>query len=228
MTNCDIQLIGILWENFFVSKVLCKLDVRECFNRFLSCHELSLKMFLRQLGCCRSFFTWWQGVLIFYLKAHGIIEDIGSWTGEEVANGLIDYCICIEMVGFAVAHSFTFTYKEYLPSTVEEAIATYTQVQQDQQDSNSDEDGGGDSGEGRRRGGPTYHPPETLSRPMKFKDAFWSSTVPKETLQDIRRLQNGVDRAAAQISDPGTISLQEIQGVEESCDTRGEHPQHVV
>lgn len=158
------------------------------------------------------FFTWWQGVLIFYLKAHGIIDDIGSWTGQDVANGLIDYCICIEMIGFSVAHSFTFSYKEYLPSTVEEAMATYTQVQQQEQQQESDEDGGGgdDSGGGRRSGGPTYHPPETLSRPMKFKDAFWSSAVPNETLHDIRRLQDGVDRAAAQISDPGTISLQKM------------------
>lgn len=160
------------------------------------------------------------------MKAHGIIEDIGSWTGEEVANGLIDYCICIEMVGFAVAHSFTFTYKEYLPSTVEEAMATYEQVQQEQQDSSSDEDGGGSSGEGRR-GGPTYHPPQTLSRPMKFKDAFWSSTVPKETLHDIRRLQNGVDRAAAQISDPGTISLQKMPTMDDPID-REQQPQYVV
>jgi hypothetical protein len=163
------------------------------------------------------------------LKAHGIIDDIGSWTGEEVANGLIDYCICIEMIGFAVAHSFTFTYKEYLPSTVEEAIATYEQVQQDQPESNSDADGGESSGDGRR-GGPTYCPPETLSRPMKFKDAFWSSTVPKETLHDIRRLQNGVDRAAAQISDPGMISLQEMPSVDYTytCFQRREQAQHVV
>jgi hypothetical protein len=168
-----------------------------------------------------SFFTWWQGVLIFYLKAHGVIDDIGSWTGEEVANGLIDYCICIEMVGFAVAHAYTFTYTEYLPSTVEEAMATYEQVHQEQ-DSNSDEGGGDSSGDGRR--GPTYHPPETLSRPMKFKDAFWSSTVPKETLHDIRRLQNGVDHAAAQISDPGTISLQEISGRDDRTNPQ-EQPQ---
>jgi hypothetical protein len=65
------------------------------------------------------FFTWWQGVIIYYLYAHGIIGDAGSWTGEEVANGLIDYCVCIEMVAFAIAHSYTFTYTEYLPSTIQ-------------------------------------------------------------------------------------------------------------
>lgn len=158
------------------------------------------------------------------MKAHGIIEDIGSWTGEEVANGLIDYCVCIEMVGFAIAHSFTFTYKEYLPSTVEEAMATYEEVAQEQQDDTNDDE----SGRGGLTEGPTYHPPETLSRPMKFKDAFWSSTVPKETLNDIRRLQNGVDRAAQQISDPGTISLQDMPGLDNRMTEAGQQQQPVV
>lgn len=171
------------------------------------------------------FFTWWQGVLIFYLKARGIIEDIGSWTGQEVANGLIDYCVCVEMVGFAIAHSFTFTYKEYLPSTIEEAMAGYDEeIQRLQNSTNSNIDEGNNSIDGNSNNWvslngfgssntsesvqrPTYHPPEVLERPMKVKDAFWSSTVPKETLKDIRRLQRGVVHSAARVIDPGAISL---------------------
>jgi hypothetical protein len=148
------------------------------------------------------FFTWWQGVIIFYLKAHGIIDDIGAWTGEQVANGLIDYCICIEMVAFSIAHAYTFTYEEYLPATVQEAIAAYERVQ------TNDDDGNGTTAPRTARS--TYRPPETLPRPMKFKDAFWSSTLPSETIQDIRRLQNGVERAISQVSDPGSISLRDI------------------
>lgn len=148
------------------------------------------------------FFTWWQGVIIFYLKAHGIIDDIGAWTGEQVANGLIDYCICIEMVAFAIAHSYTFTYEEYLPSTVQNAMLQYEQATSS---GNSLE-----QGTGARRTTSTYRPPETLPRPMKFKDAFWSSTLPSETIQDIRRLQNGVERAISQVSDPGSISLRDM------------------
>ena len=163
------------------------------------------------------FFTWWQGVLIFYLKAHGVIEDVGSWTGDEVANGLIDYCICVEMVGFAIAHSFTFTYKEYLPSTVENAIVDYHQVQQQQQrqlprnnsgafeSSNTNDNSEGAVADSQEH---PYHPPEMLTRPMRFKDAFLSSTVPTETLHDIRRLQNGVNHAASLVTDGGSISLQ--------------------
>jgi len=168
------------------------------------------------------FFTWWQGVLIFYLKAHGVIDDVGSWTGDEVANGLIDYCICVEMVGFAIAHSFTFTYKEYLPSTVENAIVDYHQVQQQQQrqllrNNSGNIESSNDNSEGAVADSqePPYHPPEMLTRPMKFKDAFLSSTVPTETLHDIRRLQNGVIHAASQVTDGGNISM---QGLNSSVD----------
>lgn len=172
------------------------------------------------------FFTWWQGVLIFYLKAHGVIDDVGSWTGDEVANGLIDYCICVEMVMFAIAHSFTFTYTEYLPSTVENAIVGYEQVQQQQLNrTNSDtiENINGNAAQGFATDSqePSYHPPEMLSRPMKFKDAFWSSTVPSETLHDIRRLQNGVNHAASHVADAGNISL---QGVASSTDEAHHEP----
>jgi Organic solute transporter Ostalpha len=141
------------------------------------------------------FFTWWQGVIIFYLYAHGIIKDVGAWTGEEVANGLIDYCVCIEMVFFALAHSYTFTYTEYLPSTVEEAMSEYEQQNPPTSDGNRSS---------------TYRPPATLPRPMTFKDAFLSSTFPTETFHDIRRLHNGVDHVVSQVTDPGAISLQDF------------------
>jgi Organic solute transporter Ostalpha len=111
------------------------------------------------------FFTWWQGVLIFSLKEHGIIDRMGSWSSVQVANGLIDYCIVVEMVLFAIAHSYTFTYTEYLPGryslTSSEAV-----------------------GQQRR-----YSPPTILNQRMGFRDAFWSSTVPLETLDDLRTLQ---------------------------------------
>jgi hypothetical protein len=65
------------------------------------------------------FFTWWQGMGIAVLKTKGLIIDIGKWDKEDVANGLQDYLICVEMFCFAIAHSFTFTHKEYMPSSGE-------------------------------------------------------------------------------------------------------------
>jgi hypothetical protein len=145
------------------------------------------------------FFTWWQGVVIFYLRAHGIIQNHGAWTSEDVANGLIDYCIVIEMIGFSIAHSYTFTYKEYLPSNLLEGG---TEGGEGPTNTDSNLDGSESS---QQRG--TYRPPATLNEPMKFKDAFWSSTLPKETIKDIQRLHSGVDSAMHQAMSPGSISL---------------------
>jgi hypothetical protein len=61
------------------------------------------------------FFTFWQDVGINFLKSHNIIGNVGNWSGDEVAGGVVDYLICVEMVFFSIAHLFTFTYKEYLP-----------------------------------------------------------------------------------------------------------------
>lgn len=61
------------------------------------------------------FFTFWQDVGINFLKSHNIIGNVGNWSGDEVADGVVDYLICVEMVFFSIAHLFTFTYKEYLP-----------------------------------------------------------------------------------------------------------------
>lgn len=162
--------------------------------------ELSQPINWRPLGkflCIKGvvFFTWWQGVIIFYIKAHGFIENIGSWSSEDVANGLIDYCVVVEMIGFAIAHSYTFTYKEYLPSNIP------LQVDDDVSDDHA-------PGNGYSRS--HYRPPATLPQPMKFTDAFWSSTVPNETIEDIQRLRSGVDGALYEALRPQEISLQEM------------------
>lgn len=136
------------------------------------------------------FFTWWQSVVIFYLRAHGFIGEIGNWKAEDIANGLQDYCICVEMVFFAIAHSYTFTYKEYLPQSPPSSVIN-----------------GGD-----------YFPPalRTLNRPMRFREAFWDSTLPNETISDIQRLRNGVDSAIRQNLSPGTgISLRAMEEAEQ-------------
>lgn len=44
------------------------------------------------------FFTWWQSVFIYMLQSQGFIKDIGTWSGDDVANGIIDYLVCVEMV----------------------------------------------------------------------------------------------------------------------------------
>ena len=45
------------------------------------------------------------------LKGGEDTEDM--WTEMEIAKGLQDYLICIEMFIFAIAFNFAFTHKDY-------------------------------------------------------------------------------------------------------------------
>jgi len=68
------------------------------------------------------FFTWWQSVGISILFQMGMIPHYSfdqddanlDWTAEDVAKGLQDYLICIEMFGAAVLHMFVFPHTDYL------------------------------------------------------------------------------------------------------------------
>jgi len=153
------------------------------------------------------FFTWWQGILIFYLQSKGFIKDVGNWTDDEVANGLIDYCICVEMVFFAIAHSYTFSYKEYLPS-VYGRISNHSEASAG--DDVENQDATNDVNASAAGDVPPPAAPAVLDRPLSFKHAFWSSTVPEDTFKDIRRFRHGVEQVKNQTLNPGVICLQEV------------------
>ena len=70
------------------------------------------------------FFTWWQSVVIAILYNWGMIPDAlvnveHDWTKEDVAKGIQDYLICVEMFIASVVHSFVFPHTEYSPQAVE-------------------------------------------------------------------------------------------------------------
>mmetsp|Transcript_31512 Transcript_31512/g.36233 ORF Transcript_31512/g.36233 Transcript_31512/m.36233 type:complete len:506 (+) Transcript_31512:125-1642(+) len=153
------------------------------------------------------FFTWWQGVLIVMLKNRGLIQNYGKWDKDDVANGFQDYLICVEMFCFAIAHAFTFTHEEYLPNRAGSSGAGVVSSSGDYQGRRNpyeyghgpDEDDDDDD----------FGPPiiRTLDTPMGFRDAFWSSTVPNETFDDIRRtMRNGVnDQISNQNTEMGVL-----------------------
>ena len=187
------------------------------------------------------FFTWWQGVAIYFLKSQGLIDDIGSWSGEDVANGLIDYLVCVEMTFFAVAHMFTFTYRDYLPEEMKDSrqrgvvgtlfakidkvrrnntdigrhhhsqeTISQTALLEDEEEVTPCID---ENGEIVQEG--SYRPPTSRSAferrdaPLSLREALWSSTVPRETLDDIKRLglvagvQGGFGRGRGAVNDNG-------------------------
>jgi hypothetical protein len=59
------------------------------------------------------FFTWWQGVGIAILVSMGLIPQVESYSADNVGKGIQEFIVCIEMLGFAIAHVFAFPPKEF-------------------------------------------------------------------------------------------------------------------
>jgi len=68
------------------------------------------------------FFTWWQSVFISILVQMDLIPnyhaDERDWTSDDVAKGIQDYLICMEMFVAAVVHTFVFPHSEYSVAAV--------------------------------------------------------------------------------------------------------------
>ncbi|CAO3627622.1 unnamed protein product [Cunninghamella echinulata] len=63
------------------------------------------------------FFSFWQSVIIALLVSFGVIKD----DGEHLSVAIQDFLVCIEMVPFAIAHSFAFSYEDYYDPNVHSA-----------------------------------------------------------------------------------------------------------
>ncbi|ORX48512.1 DUF300-domain-containing protein [Hesseltinella vesiculosa] len=64
------------------------------------------------------FFSWWQSVIVALLVSTGAIRDDGP---EHISVAIQDFLICMEMVPFAIAHSFAFSYEDYYDPNVHSA-----------------------------------------------------------------------------------------------------------
>nr|XP_056711352.1 transmembrane protein 184C [Euleptes europaea] len=68
------------------------------------------------------FVSFWQAVLIALLVKVGVISEHDTWewrSVEEVATGLQDFIICVEMFFAAIAHHYSFSYKPYVQEAEE-------------------------------------------------------------------------------------------------------------
>ena len=163
------------------------------------------------------FFTFWQNFLIQILYSVGVIKGFGDWDASMVADGLPDFLICIEMLGFAVLHLFAFPHTDYL-----HYLQRHNQLSSTHKSGDGAAAGGILSSPFRRRA-PTpgrnndtetetlflfdqdnnvvndssidteYQPPTVrqLDRPMSVSRALLGAVNPSETLSDIARMGRG-------------------------------------
>ena len=67
------------------------------------------------------FLTFWQGLFLNVLAAAGALpggEQFTTYTSEDVAEGLQDFLICIEMFLAALAHAYAFPPRDYMDPNV--------------------------------------------------------------------------------------------------------------
>ena len=126
------------------------------------------------------FFTFWQGFAIMVMQYFNLIGDIGEWGAKDVRKQLQAMLVCIEMLGFSIAHHFTFTYKEY---AINSQRVGNSGIEREINSICEDEDG--------------YHAPilRQLDKPMDAYSAFWS-IMPDEEFSDLARLRRGAAHAA--------------------------------
>lgn len=62
------------------------------------------------------FFTFWQGVIIAALNHWHVLTVVGTWSEHEVAVGLQDFAICLEMFLLSIVHIYVFEFQSYQDS----------------------------------------------------------------------------------------------------------------
>ncbi|GMI14812.1 hypothetical protein TrLO_g285 [Triparma laevis f. longispina] len=126
-TTVLLQLNGLYTEGSFSPSngylyVSTVINVSQCwalyclaFFYFATKNELSHIRPVGKFLCVKAlvFFTWWQSVGVSILYGMGMIPSTASWGSEDVAKGIQDYLICIEMFIGAVVHQFVFHHGDY-------------------------------------------------------------------------------------------------------------------
>lgn len=67
------------------------------------------------------FFSYWQGFLLSLLVWLGIIPDVPHYTPDNIARAIQDVLICFELPGFAIAHWYAFSWRDYADDTISAA-----------------------------------------------------------------------------------------------------------
>lgn len=63
------------------------------------------------------FVSFWQTAILTMLNRSGVIPHTQTWTSDEVATGLSNFVMCVEMYLMTIAHRWVFTDAPYRPAT---------------------------------------------------------------------------------------------------------------
>jgi len=101
-----------------VSVTMAVYALMMCYHAFHT--ELAPHRPLAQFLCIKGvvFFAFWQGVVLSILVSFKIIHASHWYTVDEVDEGIQNFLVCIEMVGFSFAHDYAFSAAEFKPDYV--------------------------------------------------------------------------------------------------------------
>jgi hypothetical protein len=70
---------------------------------------------LHKFMCVKAviFFTWWQSVAIALLVEWGVVTETATYTEDDIASGLQNLLICVEMFFAALLHRAAFSHTDY-------------------------------------------------------------------------------------------------------------------
>lgn len=143
------------------------------------------------------FATWYQSVVVSMISHKtNLIADhkgLSPWTDEEVAKGIQDYSICIEMLIASFFFNFAFTYKDY------HATGRATVMQRSNQHSRDSNDNIGDEVAVIAA---TEEDDDLHQDRKPFLTAVWQSSVPSDFLAEFRSTVWSKDRKGSPVQSP--------------------------
>ena len=126
-TTFQLQSVCIPWEYFGSA---CHETLRRfaLYQRYANPRSTAvvsvplLKCYIQFL-CIKLiiFASYWQGFFLSILVWLGVIHDVGYYTPDNIARAIQDTLICFELPGFALAHWYAFSWRDYADKTISAA-----------------------------------------------------------------------------------------------------------
>lgn len=134
------------------------------------------------------FFMFYQQLFISFCVYMGWIHSTLDWSVEDIANGLGNFTVTMEMVIFALVHMKVFSVRDFLPRTDEQGhcqvpAAPYTIAEH------------------------AVTEPQPVAQPMPVLAALWHAVNPQDVVQHTGKSARQIPRSALRRAEHITNSL---------------------